>query len=182
MGIPFGISLFIYGIVPFAAQGQPLYIYTPVAYLETLALTSCLQVRILLCPSSLANRILSPALSRASGSFCLRDQISARASTSAVLPLRVILSRSTQVVTLSQSFPFRSRRASSPTSLLHFPFIPFTSSSGCQLGASSGDSDSQLGLPRYFLLTHFPLSTWRRSSAEADSTRTIARTRSTSIV
>ena len=114
MGIPFGISLFIYGIVPFAAQGQPLYIYTLVAYLETLALTSCLQVRILLCPSSLANRILSPALSRASGSFCLCDQISARASTSAVLPLRVILSRSTQVVTLSQSFPFRSRRAPFP--------------------------------------------------------------------
>ena len=108
---PFHTSLFIYGIVPFAAQGQPLYIYTPVAYLETLALTSCLQVRILLCPSSLANRILSPALSRASGSFCLCDQILARASTSAVLPLRVILSRSTQVVTLSQSYPFRSRRA-----------------------------------------------------------------------
>ena len=104
---PFHTSLFIYGIVPFAAQGQPLYIYTPVAYLETLALTSCLQVRILLCPSSLANRILSPALSRASGSFCLCDQISARASTSAVLPLRVTLSRSTQVITI----PFHCTRS-----------------------------------------------------------------------
>ena len=107
---PFHTSLFIHGIVPFAAQGQPLYIYTPVAYLETLALTSCLQVRILLCPSSLANRILSPALSRASGSFCLRDQISARASTSAVLPLRVILSHSTQVVTILGKYKRKTER------------------------------------------------------------------------
>ena len=59
LGIPFDI---IYGIVPFVAQGQPLYIYTPVAYLETLALTSCLQVHISLCPSSTANRILVSSL------------------------------------------------------------------------------------------------------------------------
>ena len=38
----FHIFLFVYGIVPFAAQEQLLYIYIFVAYLKTLTLTSCL--------------------------------------------------------------------------------------------------------------------------------------------